>query len=274
MADAQPQSQTTPSNSILNNKEESSYNNTFSLLYFIACTFLYFIARHFFKSSIIITLIYYSAVILGEFFISLSISKQICGSNQYPKTALYTILPWSIIFGLLQAMLNLFPGWLVPFSNTIGYLVTKLFGIGRLFNDLLSPKIDNVGGVDSKTKITAEALEHIYNDRSLLINEITQTNFERFWDNMSNSGLFKKPVDIKLKDKLLFYVKLKDMVSEGLWYLLTGALVTSVSFNLMINSECDRSVSDIQNSASLVANELANARENANVSTSEYKVRE
>jgi hypothetical protein len=192
----------------------------------------------------------------GEFFINLSISKKVCGTNQYSKTALYTFLPWSIIFGLLQAMLKFFPGWLIPFSNTIGYLVTKLLGIGKLFNTLLSPKIDNVGGVDSKTKITAEALEHIYNDRSLLINEITQNNFERFWDNMSNSGLFKKPIDLKLKNKLLFFVKLKDMVSEGLWYLLTGALVTSVSFNLMINTDCNRSVSDIQNATNMISSEM------------------
>ena len=250
--------------SILNNNDENTYNSTASIIYFIVLTAIYFILRFFFGSKyIILTILYFLAIIVGEFGINLSISKKVCGTNQYSSSALYTILPWTFIFGLLQAMLNFFPGWLSPFSNTIGYFVVKILGIGGLFNKILSSKIDNIGGIDSKTKLTSEALEHIYNDRSLLINEISQTNFERFWSNMSSSGLFKSGVgnDTALKEKLLSYIKIKDLVAEGVWYMLTGLLIISVSFNLMINSDCNRSVSDIQKYSDIISSEISNVKE-------------
>ena len=46
--------------------------------------------------------------------------------------------------------------------------------------DILKNKIDL--GKDSGP--SSEALEHIYSDKSLLINEITQPNIGRFWSNM------------------------------------------------------------------------------------------
>lgn len=249
--------------SILNNNEDNTYNSTASILYFIVVTLLYFGLRFYFTSKyIILTVLYFLVIIGGEFFINLSISKKVCGTNQYSTTAYYTIIPWTIMFGLLQPLLTIFPGWLSPFSNTIGYFVVKILGIGTLFNKLLSSKIDNFTGVDSKTKLTSEALEHIYNDRSLLINEISQANFERFWNNMSNSGLFKSGMgnNDEFKNKLLSYIKIKDIVAESIWYILTGLLIISVSFNLMINSQCKRSVDDINKYSSMISEEISNVK--------------
>ena len=47
-----------------------------------------------------------------------------------------------------------------------------------------------------------QALAHIYSDKSMLVNEITPTNFEYFWNNMK--GVFQKGVfgNIELKNKL------------------------------------------------------------------------
>lgn len=245
----------------LNSSDEMLYNSSASSSYFLFITLIYFILRYYFNSKGLILLFsYFFAILLGEFLINLSLSKNVCGVNQYGPVALYTFLPWSIMFGLLQVMLNIFPGWLVPFSNTIGYLFVKIFGIGDLFNKILTPKAEKLNDIDSITKLTSEALEHIYNDRSLLINEITEDNLKNFWNNMLNAGLFKKTIgnDINLYNSLLSYIRIKDIIAECTWYILTGFLIISVSLNLLINSGCERSVDDIIKNSKIISNELIN----------------
>jgi hypothetical protein len=253
MADASINTNTTNAININSNKEEeNTFNSTQALLFFLICTISYFIARSIFGSNILLSIIYYLVVIVGQYFINLSITKKICGKNQYINVAKFTIIPWVVIFGLLNGMLYFFPGWLIPFSNTIGYFVVKILGINRLLNNLFVTKIDNMENKDMK--VAAEALNHIYNDKSLLINEISSKNenFENFWNTMKNSGLFKPSLDQDLKNlesmksKLLFFVNLKDVISEGLWYILTGMLITTISYNYIINSSCERSISDIE----------------------------
>ena len=68
----------------------------------------------------------------------------------------------------------LFPGWLIPFSNTFGYGIAKLGGLNNLLNKILKPQ-DATGN----PKLT-KALADIYTDRSLLINEIGISNFDTF----------------------------------------------------------------------------------------------
>ena len=54
-----------------------------------------------------------------------------------------TTIPWAIVFGLMSLMLIVFPGWLSPFSNTIGYLFAKLAGVGTLMDKIIAPKSVN-----------------------------------------------------------------------------------------------------------------------------------
>ena len=47
----------------------------------------------------------------------------------------------------------------------------------------------------------------------------------------------------------LIYIKLielKELVSEGLWYLLTGSLITSVSANYIMNGDCGTSADEMK----------------------------
>lgn len=225
-----------------------SYKNSLvSLLYFVILTIIYFILKLSFdtkKMIMIWTSIYFLALIIGEFFINVSVSDTLCGNPQYGTAAIITFVPWIIIFGFLNFLLITFPGWLSPFSNTFGYLVTRLMGIGELFNNILSSKFEKEKTPENM-KVAAEALEHIYADKSLLINEITQENFENFWTRMSGAGLFKKNAD-EFKDRLRHLVRVKDTVSEFIWYLLTGGLVTSVSYNYLVNADCTKSVEELK----------------------------
>ncbi len=166
-----------------------------------------------------------------------------------------TLIPWVFIFGILNLVLSIFPGWLAPFSNTFGYGIAKLMGINNLLNDIFKPKIVK-GDLDGEKM--AEALEHIYSDKSLLINEVTPTNFDTFWENMS--PLFKTSVkeNSDLKMNLLKLIRLKDIISEYIWYMLTGMLVTSVGYNYVVNSSCVQSIKEMKKRNKDYEDELQN----------------
>jgi len=179
------------------------------------------------------SIIYILLLIIGQFYINLTITNQLCGVNQYISALSVTIIPWGVIFGLLNVMLMVFPGWLSPFSNTFGYLIAKFAGIENFFNDILNPKIIKNNADSSINVAAAEALEHIYGDKSLLLNEITSENIETFWSQMTDAKLLKESVkdDIDIKTKLLWFINLKTNIAVYIWYILTGALITSVSYN-------------------------------------------
>ena len=46
--------------------------------------------------------------------------------------------------------------------------------------------------------------------------------------------------------KLFNMIRLKDLVSEYLWFALTGALVCSISYNYIQNTGCARSVEEMK----------------------------
>jgi hypothetical protein len=123
----------------------------------------------------------------------------------------------------------MFPGWKSPFSNTFGYLAAKVGGIKDAFNAILNS--------DKKDK----ALQAIYEDSSLMINEITPANFEDFWTNMQKYHMLLEKVPSDAKERLYKLVRMKDIVAEFVWYLLAGVLISSITFSYISNSKCKRS---------------------------------
>ena len=57
--------------------------------------------------------------------------------------------------------------------------------------------------------------------------------------------LFKDGAD-EYKADLYKMIELKELVSEGLWYLLTGSLITSVSANYIMNGDCGTSADEMK----------------------------
>jgi hypothetical protein len=228
--------------------DTSSPNPSSAMLIFFILTSIYFTVKYNTdpKQNKIYFGIYVLLLIIGEFFINMSLTKALCGTNQVGSAIFITVIPWFFIFGLLNMMLMLFPGWLTPFSNTFGYGVARLFGINDLLNTIFKPKLSQGDIKDANVEIMAEALEHIYTDRSLLVNEISQNNFENFWTNMSS--LFKPTVknDGSLKKRLFNFIRLKDIVAEYIWFMLTGTLVTSVGYNYIVNKGCSQDVKEMQ----------------------------
>ena len=237
---------------------------TTGLLVFLVLTLIYFIVKYNLQmgqSDTIYTIIYYLGVIVSQYFINLSAISNRCGTTNYYLAFMVTIVPWIFIFGLLNIMLVQFPGWKTPFSNTFGYLIANAAGAKTLLidhilnNDIVSKLTptskkpaksettsqSQVGG--NNDKLAVEAVQHIYNDPSLLINEITPNTFELFWQKMT--PLFKDDAN-DYKQELYKLIELKELVSEGMWYMLTGSLITSVSGNYIINSDCGTSVKEMK----------------------------
>lgn len=222
-------------------------NPSFAIIWFMIITTVYFIIKYNTgnapnKSNQTVYFgIYILLIVVGEYFINLGLTKSMCGENQWGTATIVTIIPWVVIFGILNVMLMVFPGWLSPFSNTFGYGVARLAGLNDIMNKLIKPKMSE--SASKETKEMQETLAHIYADKSLLINEITQENFDVFWERMR--GIFIDKPD-EFKNKLRDMVRLKDIVSEYIWYLLTGTLVTSVGYNYTINAGCQQSVAEMQ----------------------------
>lgn len=238
----------TPPSSSSPSSSSSAPTPTSSIGVFVIITSIYFVFKYNTTPSnyTIYFGIYSLILIITQFIVNMSLTKSICGTKQLPICLYITLVPWLLVFMVLKIMLGIFPGWLSPFSNTFGYGVTRLFGIGDLFNTIFKPKLSKEEMKNENIGAMSEALEHIYSDKSLLLNEITPSNFNVFWEDMSpmfNGGV-KNNAD--LKQKLYNFIRLKDIVSEYIWYMLSGVLVTSIGYNYLINNGCSQNIKEMK----------------------------
>lgn len=196
------------------------------------------------KQGLTYALIYCSALIVIELFVNLSLTSEVCGSAQWGSAVFATIFPWGLIFGSVMLLLNMFPGWLVPFSNTFGYLIAVLGGVNGVVSEILLPRPhDSSKGANSATQA---ALAHIYGNKSLMVNEITSSSFNSFWIGMKSLMKQNAFESVRLKDELYKLVVMKESAAKFLWYVLAGGLVTSVSFNYIVNSACSMSIDEME----------------------------
>lgn len=216
------------------------------LTFFSLLTILYFIIRYKVterQPSMIWGIAYLCFLIIGMFYINLATTKEMCGTPQTGTALLVTTIPWAMIFGIGALMLIVFPGWLSPFSNTIGYLFAKLAGVDTVMDKIISQQSVTTSSAET-TKAAAEALEQIYSDKSLIVNQLTESNFDNFWNKMSGAGLFNKGADT-YKETLLKMVRLKNVVAEMIWALLSGGLAISISNSYIQGTACQKSAKEM-----------------------------
>lgn len=211
-----------------------------------------------------ITALFFLVLIIGEYFINLAMSKDICGFDQEKTALVATVLPWFIVLGVLKAALIVFPGWLTPFSNTFGYMfVSAATDLKDVFNAILTPQFDLApeaqkgspqkgGGSDGGLQDSADipkddiknkrdigrALEQIYTDQSIILNELGLDNLDRFWDSFKESRLIRPSAKVEDLEKIRKFLMMKTIVGEFVWLVLCGLLVVSISYNYLLNMGC------------------------------------
>jgi hypothetical protein len=258
-------------------------NPMMAIFFFFIVTTIYCVLSIFIMDSnirFVAKVCYMLFVITGEYFINLNVSESMCGVRQWKSSFFVTIIPWFLIFGVLHLFLALFPGWLSPFSNTFGYLVAKLMGLPDLMKDLLvdvnpngseasraleSVRTDNallinelyaesgkIAKMESTDPVTRE--KKIVDKKDEFGAPIWERQgFKTAWDKLADGQIIKpeyksgktKEGDI-LMNKLYFFVQMKFTIAEYIWNLLAGFLVTSISYNYIINTGCAKSPKEMK----------------------------
>ena len=229
-----------------------------SMFYFFILTIIYVLVNIFliyssstFNNSIILA-IYSILLLLGLYFINTSTIKQLCGSDDanykppYNKILTLTIGPWIIIFGSLYFLLEIYPGWIKPFSNTFGYMIVNFLGVEKLLKSYLKSNDE----VDEKQHGLIKAINYIENNVSTFINQFDTNDieFENFFKKIKDSKLFKDELfngnDVKSSNfylKLHKLVKIKNEIGKAVWYILAGTIISSVSYNILMDIKCEKS---------------------------------
>ena len=194
------------------------------------------------SQATVISLFYLGLSIAFAFFFTVGYTVDACQSPQYMTACLATLFPWTFIFGIVWASLIANPGWLSPFSNTLGYGLASLAGLKEIMNKTFESRSSLK--TDSKNPEYLEmtqALNFIYGNEALLINELTTDNFDRFWSAMK--PLIKTD---KFRKNLLALVELKENAALFVWYMLAGSLAIVVSFHYAMSAECDVSAEELE----------------------------
>ena len=234
---------------------------------FLFLTFVYFVGRKLISDKFgnrnrvnmlkwVFLGVYLFATIGLQMTETMRLMKDLCGRYDLNKVVMYTLVPNFLIFGLIIAILATMPGWKSPFANTIGYACSLATGVKKSFNTLLSSDLDN------------DLMVKIGQDKSMLINEITPSNYDLFFSKMSSNNLLNVPyekltefeemqnkgekLDPRNQDYLDAFINLynsvvlKDLVAEGLWYLLAGGLVITMTQNAIAEMECEKNTEEMK----------------------------
>lgn len=213
--------------------------------------------------------IFATVIVVGEMMISVGMTKTVCGFEQWDIAAMFTIIPWVLIVGAVKLALIARPGWLVPFSNTFGYFLSSAaFGLVEAFRQILKPKVilskdgEEEADKSANSRNVAKALQEIYEDESMLINQMTPDNImgtiKKFstvglmytadeyastpenQDNPNAANIYQKYIEA-LKKAVWF----KLFVSEFVWLLISGILAISVTYNYIMNYGCKMTAEQI-----------------------------
>lgn len=140
------------------------------------------------KDGSLLTIIYVCVLIIGSYFINSTVSKAICNSEavRWSNILLATLLPWIIIFFSLFIVLKIFPGWITPFSNTVGYVVINILGVENTLTAILNK--------DTNTRDDlAKAIANITHNKSNFINQIdiNKATFLSFIGDLKKVGIIE-----------------------------------------------------------------------------------
>jgi len=196
------------------------------------------------KDSNVINFIYILFIIIGSYFLNVHNSRMICDQSiEWNYILIVTVLPWLVIFVLLYFILKLFPGWVSPFSNTIGYMFVSMLGVTGTLEKIIATNTN----VEEKPDLV-KAINTIKNNKSQFINQIdlNLSNFEDFISALKQSKIIEygETSDDPII-QLYKLITIKHVIGKIVWYILAGILISSISYNYIIGISCEKSVDQI-----------------------------
>lgn len=247
-----------------------------SLLFFIIITVLYFAfpsigkpklelkdletdasKSDFYNRTLKSLAFYLGVVVITQLFLNIGYLMAKCGGSldkNIGAAALFTFIPWILIFGVMLAVLIIFPGFKTAFSDVIGYYVVAggandIFGSILMGSDI-NEVIENTTDMNKKNELTkaAEAIIKICGNKSILINQMNPDNFIDIWNTLKPlliPGISTEVLAEKQKD-LLNLVVLKDNIGEACWYVYTAILISSIVYYNLATRGCVKSVDQIK----------------------------
>ena len=214
--------------------------------------------------------IYLLLVVMTQFAINAYYIINTCGGSSTSNIGyafIATFIPWIFIFGILMAVLLIFPGIKSAFSNVVGYFIVASSANGVLTELLVNTDVNRSIKDDSSLspeqkqsyQTAADAIIKLCGNMSILINQIVPENFNKIWTSiltplmkdqyqpiMSNGVPTENPSALSLKQKLLDVVILRDNIGEGMWFLYTAILLTSIVQYKITSRGCVQNLEDIQ----------------------------
>lgn len=245
-----------------------------SLLFFIIITIVYFTFPTIGKPQLTLSILedeqkmsdfyyehlkrlafYLGLVVVTQLFLNIGFLMAKCGGSidkNIGAAALFTFIPWVLIFGVMLTVLIMFPGFKGAFADVIGYYVVSggandIFGSILMGTDL-NEMIEKSGSDEQKRELTqaAEAIVKICGNKSILINQINPDNFLNIWNTLKplmTPGSFQNEI---IKQKLLDLVVLKDNIGEAFWYVYTAILISSIVYYNLATRGCVKNIDQIK----------------------------
>lgn len=220
---------------------------------------------------------YLGVVVFTQLVLNIGYLMAKCGGSldkNIGAAAVFTIIPWVLIFGVMIAVLIIFPGFKTAFSDVIGYYVVagganEIFGSILMGTDL-NEMIDNTSDINKKNELTkaAEAIVKICGNKSILINQMNSENFLDIWNTLKPLMTPNSFENESIKQQLLDLVALKENIGEAFWYIYTAILISSIVYYNLATRGCIKSINELKSDHDAYVEEQAQATANEEINNS------
>ena len=225
-------------------------------------------------------------IVVTQFIVNTSVITGNCGGSvteNLGAAALYTFLPWILIFGVIMVILIVNPGFKCVFSDVIGYFYVSYYA-NKIITDLLIDRDlqknlekGNVGeGQKEALQNAADAIIKVCGNVSILINQMVPSNFKQYLQELQPlmKDKYKSSAEgEKLKEELFNLVVTRDSIGEAMWYIYTGILLTSVVQLQITTRGCVNNQAAMeQNYKTFLANEQQAQAQQAQAQSTTYTI--
>lgn len=235
----------------------------------------------------------YLAIFIGlvvgvQFLINIAMISNKCGgaiTQNIAYAGFITFIPWILIFGVLIAVMLMYPAFRAIFADVFGYyfiassanrLLTEL-----LINKEIQEKIDADHNpaitADDRAKMqsAADMIIKICGNPSVLINQLTPANFMEYWgllQPLMKPRYAADPVAASdIQTRLFELIVTKDNVGEASWFMYTGVLIVSlVQMKIAARGCLNNAAAQQANYAEFVAKEKEAADKRAQAQSTVY----